>query len=128
MSTDFERHNEEVALVWDSYRKGRPIRVPIIFGINVRFTMDILEANPRKMTFEDYFSNPQLMLERQLEHFYWVRHHIPQDAEMGLPSSGWSVFVDFQNVYEAAWFGCPICFCPGEVPDTIRSLTPTTKR
>lgn len=122
------RHNDQVRAVWDAYRKGHPIRVPIIFGINVRFTMDIPEANPRQITFEQYFNNPQTMLERQLEHFFWIRHHIPQDAEMGLPETGWSVSIDFQNVYEAAWFGCPIRFFPGEVPDTVPILTEDNKK
>jgi hypothetical protein len=99
---DFEQHNEEVRQVWQAYREGKPIRVPVIFGINVRFTMWLPEANPRKITFEQYFSDPQIMLERQIEHIHWVRHNIPQDAEMGLPKDGWHVWVDFQNVYEAA--------------------------
>ncbi len=115
---DFQKHNEEVRQVWAAYRSGNPIRVPILFGVNPRYTMGILEANPRRITFQQYFEDPQKMLERQIEHAYWVRHHIPQDAEMGLPQEGWSVYVDFQNTYEAAWLGAPLYFSPGQVPDT----------
>ncbi|MCS7266180.1 MAG: hypothetical protein NZ805_15285 [Armatimonadetes bacterium] len=86
--------------------------MPVIFGVNVRFTMWLHEANYRNITFEQYFNDPQLMLERQIEHLHWVRHNIPQDAEMGSPKDGWHVWVDFQNVYEAAWFGCEIRFYP----------------
>jgi hypothetical protein len=92
---DFEQHNEEVKQVWQAYRVGKPIRVPVIFGINVRFTMWLPEVNPRKITFEQYFFDPQTMLERQIEHIFWVRYNIPQDAEMGLPKDGWHVWVDF---------------------------------
>jgi hypothetical protein len=114
--------------VWQAYREGKPIRVPVIFGVNVRFTMWLPEANPRKITFEQYFSDPQIMLERQIEHIHWVRHNIPQDAEMGLPKDGWHVWVDFQNVYEAAWFGCEIRFYPDQVPDVVPMLNDDNKR
>lgn len=125
---DFERHNEDVQEVWKAYREGKPIRVPIIFGINPRFTTWMPEANPRGITFEQYFSDPQLMLERQIEHAYWVRHNIPQDSEMGLPEKGWGAYVDFQNTYEAAWLGCEIRFYPDQVPDTEPMLRDDNKR
>lgn len=115
---DFERHNEEVERVWAAYRQRTPSRVPLIFGINPRFTMFGHPANPRGMTFEEYSNDPQLMLERQIEHQAWVRTHVPQDAPMGLPKDGWTVYVDFQNYYEAAWYGARIRYWPSEVPDT----------
>jgi hypothetical protein len=114
---DFEAHNAEVQQVWESYRAGKPVRVPIIWGINPRFTMWMPESNPRGITFEQYFHDPQRMLERQVEHIYWVRHHVPQDTEMGMPQNGWDVYVDFQNVYEAAWLGCAVRYYPDQVPD-----------
>lgn len=125
---DFEEHNEEVRKVWETYRARRPIRVPIIFGINPRFTMWLSEANPRSIDFKEYFHDPQIMLERQIEHSYWVRHRIPQDAEMGLPKDGWHVYVDFQNTYEAAWFGCELRFYPDQVPDTKPMLCDDKKK
>lgn len=125
---DFDAHNAEVQQVWEAYRAGKPIRVPIIWGINARFTMWLPEANPRGITFEQYFSDAQLMLERQVEHQHWIRHHVPQDAEMGLPADGWHVYVDFQNVYEAAWIGCPVRFYPDQVPDTEPILHDDNKR
>lgn len=127
-SIDYQAHNAEVRAVWEAYRAGKPIRVPIIWGINVRFTMWLPEANPRQITFEQYFQDAQIMLERQVEHQYWVRHHVPQDAEMGLPQDGWHVSVDFQNVYEAAWLGCPVRYYPDQVPDTEPILRDDNKR
>lgn len=119
---DYERHNAEVKAVWDAYRKGTPTRVPMILGINARYTMFGHEANPRGITFEHYFNDPEVMLTRQLEHQGWIRRHVPQDAEMGPPKEGWNVHVDFQNTYEAAWFGCEVRYFDGEVPDTVPLL------
>ncbi|MCY3023947.1 MAG: hypothetical protein NTW87_33630 [Planctomycetota bacterium] len=117
-TVDFEKHNAEVREVWDAYRKHTPIRVPVVVGINSRFTMFDPQVNTRRTTFEEYMSDPQVMLERQLEHQDWIRRNIPQDADMGPPKDGWSVGVDFQNVYEAAWLGCPLRFYRDQVPDT----------
>ncbi len=118
MNTDFSAHNAEVKKVWESYHAGTPIRVPMILGTNPRFTMFDHPANPRRITFEQYLLDPEIMLTRQIEHQWWVRHHLPQDAEMGPPSDGWHVGVDFQNTYEAAWFGCRVAFRENQVPDT----------
>lgn len=114
---NFAEHNEEVRRVWEAYRAGQPIRVPMILGVNPRYTMFGHEANPRGTTFEEYWSDTQVMLERQLEHLEWCAFNLPQDAEMGLPEK-WTVWVDFQNVYEAAALGCPIQYCEHQVPDT----------
>jgi len=119
---DFDAHNAEVTAVWDAYHRGKPTRVPMILGINPRYTLEIPEANPNDVNFEAYSTNPDVMLQRQLEHQFWIRHHIPQDTEMGLPQNGWTVYVDFQNAYEAAWFGCKVEFRGGQVPDTIPIL------
>jgi hypothetical protein len=115
---DFERHNAEIKQVWDRYRAGQPIRPPMVLGINTRYTLFDREANPRGVTFEQYFADPDAMLTYQLEHQHFVRHNVVQDAEMGLPKDGWSVWVDLQNVYEAAWLGCPVRFYADQVPDT----------
>jgi uroporphyrinogen decarboxylase len=115
---DFERHNAEVKEVWDAYRRREPVRVPVVFGINPRYTMFDHPANPRRFTFEQFFNDPQVMLERQLEHQEWVRLNVPQDMEMGLPPDGWDVAVNFFNSYEAAWLGCALRFDADQVPDT----------
>ncbi len=117
-AVDYQAHNHQVQAVWEAYRTGRPIRVPVILGINPRYTAFDHPANPRHITFAQYFGDPEAMLTRQLEHQAWVRQHVPQDAEMGLPEAGWEVHVDFLNSYEAGWFGCPLYCFEGEVPDT----------
>jgi len=123
---DFERHNEEVKAVWEAYRAGKPTRVPMILGIQPRYTMfghdgstmGRHKANPRGITFEQYLAEPEVMLNRELEHLEWCAFNLMQDAEMGLPEV-WNVWPDFQNVYEAASWGCPIKFVGLQVPDTL---------
>lgn len=127
MGDDFAAHNADQAAVWAAYHRGEPTRVPIIFGINPRYTMWRAEANPTGIDFEDYFADPAKMLRRQLEHAAWVRHQVPQDAEMGLPGA-WHVYTDFQNCYEAAWLGCPLRFHRRQVPDTSPILGDDDKR
>lgn len=107
------------AEVWAAYRAGTPIRTPMVIGCNERITMDDVEANPDRITFEDMFVDPAKMLQRQLEHQLYVRTRIPQDAEMGVPAEGWGAGVVRFNVFEAAWFGCEVVFEDGFVPDTL---------
>jgi hypothetical protein len=116
--TDFEKHNAEVKATWDAYRAGSPTRTPMIIGTNVRFSLANPDVNTENLSFEKYMSDPQIMLDFQAKHHHWIRHHIPQDMEMGLPSVGWNLGVEFQNIYEAAWFGCPIEYHDDQVPDT----------
>lgn len=125
---DYVSHNAQVKEVWDAYHARKPIRTPIIFGINTRYTMFNKTANPHGITFEQYFGDPQTMLQCQIEQIEYVRMEIPQDAEMGLPADGWTVHVDFQNIYEAAWFGCEIAYALDQVPDTRPILGDDDKR
>jgi len=124
---DFDRHNAEVKEVWDAFNAGRPIRVPIVVGTNPRIVIFNEETNPGRVTFRDYIADPDLMMRYQLIHQDWVRHNIPQDAEMGLPSEGWNLHVDFQNFYEAAWLGCEVVYYDDQVPDTRPLLTDDRK-
>ena len=127
IASDFEEHNAEVRRVWEAFNAGKPYRAPITFGINPRFILLNPAYNPEGITFEQYTNDPQTMLDAQLKFFHFVRHNIVQDQEMGLPKDGWDVYVDLQNYYEAAWFGCEVRFMPGEVPDTVPLLTDDRK-
>ena len=124
----YQAHNDEVTRVWHSYNRREPIRVPLRFGINPRYTMFDHPANPRRITFEQYSTDPQLMLERQVEHEHWVRTNIRQDTAMGVPEDGWPVWVDFQNYYEAAWYGAEIRYWDGQVPGSVPPLADDAKK
>lgn len=126
---DFDAHNREVKEVWDAYRAGKPIRAPVILGLNVRYYLLSPWLNPNGIRFEDYYNAPDLMVETQLEFQHYVRHNLLFDAEMGMPKESWpGVYVDFQNTYEATWFGCPVMFRENQVPDTEPILTDGKKR
>jgi len=114
---DFARHNEEVVRVFETYSERNPIRVPIIVGTNTRYFMFHPDANDFGMDFKRFSEDPSAMFDSQLRFARWSRFNILQDAELGLPKQWW-VGVDFQNYYEAAWFGCPIEYINDQVPDT----------
>jgi len=115
---DFAAHNAEVREMWAAYNARKPYRIPIIFGVNARYFMPIREVNPEGIDFRRYTEDPEAMYRIQLECQRWSRFNLLQDAELGLPEK-WPIHVDFQNYYEAAWFGCPVEFRPNQVPDTV---------
>ncbi len=123
LDMDFEEHNAEVKKVWEAFNKGNPIRVPIVFNFSHRFIILNRELNPDNITFEQYMNNPELMIKLQLALKKWLRFNVLQDMEMGSPKTRWEgLYVDLQNIYDAAWFGCSIKYIEGDVPDTIPML------
>ncbi len=114
---DFVRHNAEVKEVWETFEAGNPIRTPIILGLNARYFLVREDANPNRIDFKRYTEDPSDMFETQLQFQRWSKHNLLMDYELGVPDK-WPVYVDFQNYSEAAWFGCPIEYREGQVPDT----------
>ncbi len=114
---DFAKHNAEVEEVWDSYEAGNPIRTPIILGLNARYYMAREDANPEHLDFKTYTEDPRILFETQLQFQRWSKHNLLMDFELGVPKK-WEINIDFQNYSEAAWFGCPIEYFEGQVPDT----------
>jgi len=125
---DFDAHNEEVRAVWDAYNAGKPIRVPVILGVNPRVILLNPELNSDKITFADYMEDPDLMAAVQLRTQSYVRYNLLQDAEMGPPTTGWSISIDTQNTFEAAWFGAKIIQREWQVPVTEPVLRDDNKR
>ena len=115
---DFQKHNEEVARVWDAFNAGKPVRVPMVISCNVRMLLLDRKLNQKNVTFKEYSEEPGIMLEKQMEFQNWYKLIVPQDARMGIPAEGLDVSVDLQNYSEAAWFGCEVNYRPGQVPDT----------
>ena len=124
---DFSKHNEETALIWSAYRQGRPLRVPVSIYASIRTYLQNPELNTQGWTFQDYFENVNVQMAAQVEYQKWQRHHVLCDHEMGMPTDGWTVYVDFQNSYDAAWMGCPIRYFGGDLPDTLPILAERTE-
>lgn len=114
---DFTAHNEEMAAAWKALDQCKPTRVPMILGTNTRYFMFNNGANPKRLTFRDYTEDPDVMFDMALEFQRWSRFNLLQDAELGLPER-WNIAPDFQNYYEAAWFGCKVEYIDDQVPDT----------
>jgi len=127
-SIDFVRHNEEVKQVWEAYYSGKPVRVPVTLGVNPRIFLLNPELNTAGLTFEQYSEDPDIMAQVQMISQHYIRHNLLQDAEMGPPKDGWVINVDLQNCYEAAWFGAPVEYREGQVPDTSPILTDDNKQ
>lgn len=125
---DFARHNREVEAVWSAYRAGSPIRMPMITGISDRYFVLNRTTNPSGVSFSDYSSDKALMFDMQCEFARYRQFNILGDHEMGIPDGGFSVSVDFQNYYEAAWLGCPVRFHDEEVPYAVPWLREDNKR
>mgnify|MGYP005837636101 CR=1 FL=1 len=119
---DFAAHNAEIKEMWQAYHAGQPYRVPLTLGISQRFYLLNPVLNPDRVSFRDYTLNPEVMLSCQLRNAHWAAFHLAMDAPRGLPEEGWSVNVDFQNYYEAAFLGAEVIFREGQVPDTIPPL------
>lgn len=127
-SYDYDRHNENVRAVWNAYHAGKPTRVPVTLGVNPRILLLNPALNTERITFRQYSEDADTMARVQLRSWRYIRYNLIQDAEMGPPRDGWNIYVDLQNYYEAAWFGAPVEYRDGQVPDTSPILTNDRKR
>jgi hypothetical protein len=124
---NFAAHNQESASLWEAFGKNAHGRVPIRLNNNPRMLLLDPAYNTRGLTYREYMHDPDLMAQVQLEWQYWNRFLLPTDAPRGFPEQ-WAVAVDFENHYDAAWFGCPIHFRNGQVPDATPILNDDNKR
>lgn len=104
---DFAAHNEEVRHVWQAYAERRPIRVPINFGVSMRYFLACPNVNVNGVTWRQFSEDPEAMFDMYMRRHRFQRLNIWADWEMGVPAVEWpGPHVDFQNIYEAAWLGC----------------------
>ncbi len=125
-SADWQKHNEEQRLVWERFHQGKPSRVPMILGVNPRFLLCDPRYNPNKVAFRDYMTDMETMWQVQCEFALFSRHFLPYDHEMGMPEE-WHIYVDPQNIGEAAWYGAEVLYPDWDVPDTRPFLTDDNK-
>ena len=107
----------EKQTVWDAYRARRPIRVPLMWGVNPRIILLDPELNPEGTTYEAAFNDPHAACVVQSRFQEYVAATLSQtcDGKAALPEA-WTFGVENQNVYDAAYFGAEVVFEPGQVP------------
>ncbi len=127
VNKDFAAHNAERRALWDAFKTRKHERVPVRFNTNPRVLMLDPKYNPRGVRYQEYMTEPETMAQAVLEHQYWQRFLLPGDHEKGLPEQ-WVAGIDFENIYDAAWFGCPVSYREGQVPDTEPLLADDNKR
>ncbi len=128
LNIDFKAHNEEAQEMWRCFNEGKPYRIPITIGVNERVILLDPALNPKKITFKDYFFDPETAWHVEGEFQYYVRHNYMQDTGMGIPEDGWDFHIDLMNIYEASWLGAPITYYEDQVPDTVPILTDDNKK
>jgi uroporphyrinogen-III decarboxylase len=112
---DIALKREESKRFWDAYNAGEQYRVPIGLAISTRCWAYALGVDPLR-----YFKDPTYMMRMQLLGQKWTWENVPQDQ---LEPERWTVWPDFQNFYEAMWWGCPIRWSSLDLGSTFpRSL------
>lgn len=117
-------HNAEVRAVWDSFWSGSPLRTPVYLGVGTQFFINHDDLNPGgALSFERYATDAEAMLDLQLRATAWRGEHLAAvcDEPAGLPDE-FVVKVDLQTYDDASFFGAPLQFLPGQVPDTLPIL------
>ncbi len=127
LSCDFTQHNEEVRALEEAFRNNTHDRVPVRLIVNARMLLLDPAYNTKGITYEAFMHDPEVMGETILEFQYWVRYLLPGDHEKGLPDQ-WMMWVDFQNFYDAAYFGGAVEFRQDQVPDAVPILNDDNKR
>lgn len=117
----FEQHNDVARQIWDDFKSNKHHRIPVTWGMNDRMLILNKDLNLRNYSYEEIFINPDIMMQVELEFEHWRRHNVFADWEMGLPRE-WDLPVQFQNVYESAWFGARLYFSETSVPDIVPFL------
>lgn len=110
--------NPEKESIWSAYHARRPIRVPVTYGVNPRVVVLDEKWNPAGISFEEYWRNPRAAAQIQLRFMDYQAEYLNnyRDMPLGRPKQ-YEFYVDNQNVYDAAYFGCPVHFRDGQVAD-----------
>lgn len=124
---DFSRHNNESRALWEMFHSNTHERIPIRLNVNARMLMLDPAYNTRGITYDEYMHDPEVMGQAILELQYWRQYLMPGDHEKGLPKQ-WDMWVDFQNFYDAAYFGGTVEFRAAQIPDAAPILNDDNKR
>jgi len=120
---DFTEHNEEVRRVWQAYRAGKPIRVPMALSVEQRWWVLDPELNRSGITWHAYLNDPETMFQVCLKYKYDLAHRISQDVEMGIPAGAWEITPHFANIVDEAWLGSELVEIEGQTTTTRPAFT-----
>ena len=127
MLYDYAKHNEAVKRLLEKEKAGVPERVRMDISCNPRMILSDPALNTQQVTFEEYMNNPQLMLEIQCRFQEYRANSIFYDHIMGFENlPGVSAYGDFQNVFEASYFGCETAYHGINEPGTKVLLSEKT--
>ncbi|MFP4501611.1 MAG: uroporphyrinogen decarboxylase family protein [Candidatus Hydrogenedentota bacterium] len=117
----FDNHNAEVRALWQAFHENRHTRIPVRLNTNPRVLMLDPAYNTAEIDYETYSNDPEVMADVVLAWQYFVRFLLPGDHEQG-PPEAWPLTVHWDNIYDAAWLGCPVHYRDAQVPDTTPIL------
>ena len=128
LEIDFQKHNEEVQRLLQKEREGNPERVLMSIACNPRMILSDPSLNTERITFQQYFEDPRVMLEVQSRFQEYMSDNIISDRKMGFANmEGVTAYPDAQNVLEADYFGCPVAYHGIYEPGTHVCLTDENK-
>ena len=114
----------EKAAVWQAYRDRRPTRVPLRWGVNSRVVVLDPALNPEGFTFRDVFGDPKTLLTVATRTKVHIATALSRVSDMPAALPGViEIGVDNQTIADAAYFGAPVVFQDGQVPDTQPAYT-----
>ena len=93
----------------------------MILGTSIRSYLSDPSLNLDKITYYDYHTNADIMIDTQLKYQHFVRHNIFADHEMGLPEQ-WEIHIDGGTFQHSAWYGCKTHYFNSDSPDTSAIL------
>ena len=97
----FEEHNRMVEKLWKDLSEGRNERIPVWFSFDEQFKLSFYEC-----TFSEYYQDPKLQMDVQLETERWIREKVLHDQKMG-PPERWTIFPVYPEP-EPSFLGCEI--------------------
>ena len=120
--------DDEKKRVWDDYRAGRPVRVPVTLGVNARVVLLDPAWNPEGITFREYFTEARATIDVQLKFLKYKVEFLSRfcDSPGAWPET-FEFDVDVQNVYDSVYFGGRLTFRDGQVPDAAPVLVDSDK-
>lgn len=102
------KHNNEVHEVLEAFYKDNPVRVPLL--CNEWFGQHGFYADEIGLDYRKYYTNPDLMLEVQLEAARRRREIPVYDMVLCESPERWMIAVDFWPIAAPGWFGCELLY------------------